>query len=126
MPLCLWTEWPTMQSRRSFLTEIGSGLGGIALATLLASDGTLGAGDFSAGDAHLAGQGGVGIHHPAKAKRVVQFFMSGAASHIDLFDFKPELIKRHGQPSDFGEPVEAFQNGLGPWMKPIWKFQPYG
>lgn len=52
--------------------------------------------------------------------------MGGAASHIDLFDFKPELIKRHGEESDFGEHVEAFQNGLGPWLKPIWDFQPYG
>jgi len=52
--------------------------------------------------------------------------MAGAASHLDLFDYKPELVKRHGQPSDFGEPVEAFQNGLGPWKKPVWDFQPYG
>jgi hypothetical protein len=66
------------------------------------------------------------LHHPPKAKRVVQFFMSGAASHIDLFDHKPELVKRHGQPSDFGEHVEAFQNGLGPWLKPVWDFKPYG
>ena len=41
--------------------------------------------------------------------------MAGAASHLDLFDYKPELIKRHGEPSDFGEHVEAFQDGLGPW-----------
>jgi hypothetical protein len=66
------------------------------------------------------------LHFPPKAKRVVQLFMAGAASHIDLFDFKPELVKRHGQPSDFGEPVEVFQNGLGPWMKPIWDFRPHG
>jgi len=52
--------------------------------------------------------------------------MAGAASHIDLFDCKPELVKRHGQPSDFGEHVEAFQNGLGPWLKPVWDFKPYG
>jgi hypothetical protein len=43
-----------------------------------------------------------------------------------LFDYKPELVKRHGQPSDFGEKVEAFQNGLGPWLKPLWDFKPYG
>ncbi len=49
-----------------------------------------------------------------------------AASHIDLFDFKPELVKRHGQESDFGEKVEAFQNGLGPWLKPVWDFKQYG
>ena len=61
-----------------------------------------------------------------RAKRVVQFFMAGAASHLDLFDYKPELVKRDGQPSDFGEPVEAFQNGLGPWLRPLWDFRPHG
>ncbi|MEZ6058909.1 MAG: hypothetical protein R3C19_00950 [Planctomycetaceae bacterium] len=39
--------------------------------------------------------------------------MGGAASHIDLFDHKPLLEKHHGEPSDFGEHVEAFQDGLG-------------
>jgi hypothetical protein len=66
------------------------------------------------------------LHHPPKAKRVVQLFMAGAASHLDLFDYKPELVKLDGKPSDFGEPVEAFQNGLGPWKKPVWDFKPYG
>ena len=110
-----------MQSRRSFLFESGGGLGGIALASLLACDGELQANESQAKSAS-----GMGLHHPPKSKRVVHFFMSGAASHIDLFDFKPELIKQDGKPSDFGEPVEAFQNGLGPWMKPIWDFRPYG
>jgi hypothetical protein len=63
---------------------------------------------------------------PPKARRVIQLFMAGAASHIDLFDYKPALVKRHGEPSDFGEQVEAFQNGLGPWKKPVWDFRPYG
>ncbi len=109
-----------MISRRSLLLDSAAGLGGIALASLLAREQSARAEDSpraSLGD---------GLHHPAKAKRVVQFFMSGAASHIDLFDFKPDLIKRHGEASDFGEPVEAFQNGLGPWMKPVWDFKPYG
>ena len=52
--------------------------------------------------------------------------MAGGASHLDLWDYKPELVRRHGQEADFGEPVEAFQNGLGPWLKPIWDFKPYG
>jgi hypothetical protein len=91
-------------------------LGGLALASLLGADRAL------ASPGQLSGC----LHHPPKAKRVVQFFMAGAASHLDLFDFKPELIKRHGQPSDFGEKVEAFQNGLGPWMRPFWDFRPYG
>ena len=52
--------------------------------------------------------------------------MGGAASHVDLFDYKPALIKHHGERSDFGEHVEAFQDGLGPWMRPVWDFKPYG
>ncbi len=36
------------------------------------------------------------------------------------------MVKRHGQPSDFGEHVEAFQDGLGPWLRPVWDFKPYG
>lgn len=110
-----------MRSRRSFLFDSGGGLGGIALASLLAGEGAL-----NANDSVITKSGAMGLHHAPKAKRVVHFFMSGAASHIDLFDYKPELVKRDGEVSDFGEPVEAFQNGLGPWMKPIWNFKPYG
>ena len=105
-------------SRRDFLWQSGGGLGGLALSAMLGQDRALAA-DAPAPAARP-------LHHPAKAKRVVQFFMAGAASHLDLFDYKPELIKRHGQPSDFGEPVEAFQNGLGPWLRPLWDFHPYG
>lgn len=108
----------TWRSRRDFLWSSGGGLGGIALAALL--------GESAAKGQERAAATSNGLHHPAKAKRVVQLFMAGAASHIDLFDYKPELVKRHGQPSDFGEPVEAFQNGLGPWLKPLWDFKPYG
>ena len=67
-----------------------------------------------------------GLHHAPKARRVVQLFMAGAASHLDLFDYKPELVKRHGQPADFGEKVETFQDGLGPWLRPVFDFQPHG
>jgi hypothetical protein len=105
-------------SRRDFLWQSGGGLGGLALAAMLGHDRALAADTPAPASRPL--------HHPAKAKRVVQFFMAGAASHLDLFDYKPELIKRHGQPSDFGEPVEVFQNGLGPWLRPLWDFRPYG
>lgn len=102
---------PHQTTRREFLWQAG-GLGGLALAVMLNEDNAL---------AQTAK-----LHHPARARRVVHFFMAGAASHIDLFDYKPELIKRHGQPSDFGEKVETFQDGLGPWLKPLWGFKPYG
>jgi hypothetical protein len=102
--------------RRDFLWRAGGGLGGIALAALLGRERLLGAGPRPDG----------GLHHAPKAKRVVQLFMAGGASHIDLFEHKPELVKRDGKPSDFGEPVEAFQNGLGPWLAPVFPFKPHG
>lgn len=102
----------TWLNRRQFLWQSGGGLGGIALAAMLAEEQAL--------------AGVEGLHHPPKARRVVQMFMAGAASHLDLFDYKPELEKHHGEPSDFGEHVEAFQNGLGPWMKSPFRFRPYG
>jgi hypothetical protein len=105
-------------SRREFLWRSGGGLGGIALTGLLNSERLLGATPGSM----ILGQ----PHFRPRAKRVIQLFMGGAASHLDLFDFKPELVKRDGQKSDFGERVEAFQDGLGPWMKPVWEFRPYG
>ena len=104
-------------SRRAMLQSLGQGFGGLALSSLLNEE--------KAKSAILGSRAGV-PHFKPKAKRVVQLFMAGAASHIDLFDFKPALVKHHGKPSDFGEKVEAFQNGLGPWMQPVWDFKPYG
>jgi hypothetical protein len=103
-------------TRREFLWQSGGGLGGIALASLLAGE----------AKAEREMPSRPLPHFQPKAKRVVQLFMAGAASHIDLFDYKPELVKRHGQKSDFGEHVEAFQDGLGPWLRPVWDFKPYG
>jgi len=114
----------TSSSRRDWFGQAGAGLGGIALAAMLAEQ------SRSEEQPSLASPSEKPAHpalvFPAKVKRVVQLFMAGAASHIDLFDFKPALVKHHGENSDFGEPVEAFQNGLGPWLKPIWEFKPYG
>lgn len=110
-----------LPTRRDLLWNVGAGLGGIALASMLAGETA-----FADKPNETPGVLGGVLHHPAKAKRVVQLFMAGAASHIDLFDYKPALIKQHGKPSNFGEPVETFQNGLGPWMKPAWDFKSYG
>jgi len=98
-----------MITRRQLLQTSGQGFGALAFHSLAAAETT-----------HRSQ-----VVAP-KAKRVVQLFMAGAASHIDLFDYKPALIKHHGEDADFGEKVEAFQNGLGPWKKPVWDFRPYG
>jgi hypothetical protein len=52
--------------------------------------------------------------------------MSGAASQCDLFDYKPELIKRHGQPFDPGEKVELFQSSPGACLKSPWLWRQHG
>lgn len=101
-------------NRRDFLRHTAHGFGALALGAMLADE--------------ASADGGVvtSLHFPPRARRVVQLFMAGAASHIDLFDHKPALEKHHGEPSDFGEHVEAFQDGLGPWMKSPFAFRPYG
>jgi hypothetical protein len=100
-------------SRRSFVSQ--STMGGLALASMLSRE-----------PLHAVAGLPAGLHHPPRAKRVIQLFMAGAASHIDMFDHKPELVKRHGEKSDFGEHVEAFQDGLGPWMKSPFEFKRHG
>jgi hypothetical protein len=108
--------------RRSFLWQSGGGLGGVALAQLLGSEGLLAAGPPPRSRRDLNG----GLHHKAKAKRVVQLFMSGAASQVDTFDYKPELIKRDGKKFDPGGKVELFQSSPGACMKSPWTWKQYG
>jgi hypothetical protein len=104
--------------RRQLLWQLGGGLGGIALASLLQREGLL----ATAAEAPRAGV----LHHPAKAKRVVQLFMSGAASQCDTFDYKPRLSRDHGKPWDPGEKVELFQSSPGHTMQAPWKWRRYG
>src|SRR5215218_2119361 len=96
--------------RREFLWRFGGGLGGIALAQLLGEEQLL------AQTAAPRPDWNGGLHHRAKAKRVVQLFMSGAASQCDTFDYKPALIARHGQKFDPGGKVELFQSEPGAVM----------
>jgi hypothetical protein len=101
------------KSRREFLWQCGGGLGGIALTALLAEE------EARANSA---------IVPPSRprAKRVIQLFMAGAASHLDMWDYKPALAKYHGQPWDPGEPVELFQSAPGATFASPWKFAPAG
>jgi hypothetical protein len=82
-------------SRRDFLTRSGGGFGSLALAHLLS-------GDLLAGLAKPQPGFNGGLHHPAKARRIIQLFMNGGVSQMDTFDYKPELQKRHGEKVDFG------------------------
>lgn len=100
----------TSMNRRAFMGSFA----GMALSHLMLKNNALG------------NQTSKIIHHPPKAKRVVQLFMAGAASHIDTFDYKPLLNKLNGKPWDPGEKVELFQSSPGACMASPWKFKQYG
>jgi hypothetical protein len=116
-------EFLTSQNRRDFLWNLGGGLGGVALAQMLGQDQLL-AEDRSAKKNNSKLNGG--LHHRAKAKRVIQFFMSGAASQCDMFDYKPQLIKQNGQKWDPGEKVELFQSSPGKCFASPWNWKQQG
>ena len=104
-------------NRRRFLSRLSSGMGGIALGALLAEQNLLADQPTS----------NLGVpHHPAKAKRVVHIFCTGAVSHLDTWDYKPELIKRHGEPLPGGEKLRTFQGENGNLARSPWTFKPRG
>lgn len=83
-------NWNQIATRRAFLTRSSTGLGTLALASLL-GESRAAAGAKPA--VHPAASAGIlgGLHHAPKAKRVIYLFMSGGPSHIDLFDNKTKL-----------------------------------
>jgi hypothetical protein len=115
-------------SRRDFLRWGGTGLGGIALTVLLAEQRLL-ADDRSPIRPVIDPSRPYAPrvpHVPAKAKRVLMLFCSGALSHVDTFDFKPELVKRHDTPMPGGDGLVTFQGQQGNLIKPLWEFKPRG
>jgi hypothetical protein len=80
------------RTRRHFLRDGSLGLGGLALASLL--------GEHSPARGAATAVDSFGTRPPhflAKAKNVIFLSMSGGPSHLDLFDYKPELVKRDGE-----------------------------
>lgn len=113
-------------SRRAFLTQSGLGLGALAFAHLLSQDGLL-AVESSTGAAPggLDGRPRPG-HFPARAKAVIVLMQAGGPSHIDLFDPKPELMKRNGE--RYPGEVEKLQAGSDDQrlMASPFRFRKYG
>src|SRR5689334_5125094 len=85
----LFEDFNKLASRRVFLARSSTGLGAIALGSLL--NGNLFGGEKKIVSAKPVGGVLPELHHPAKAKRIIYLFQSGAPSHIDLFDHKPKL-----------------------------------
>ncbi len=102
-------------SRRNFLWELGGGLGGVALAALLA--------DEARAANPLAAKPPM---FPAQARAVINIFCPGGISHLDTFDYKPELARRDGTPFDTTGTVQFFASKPGNCQRSYWPFRQHG
>ena len=116
-------------TRRQLFGFSGKALGAAALASLMGAKAT--AADPQDEKKRVGGLSGI-PHFPAKAKRVIYMFMSGGPSHMDLYDYHPEMRKFHGE-----ELPESIRNGQRlttmtskqksfPCVAPMFKFEKYG
>ncbi|MBB03578.1 DUF1501 domain-containing protein [bacterium] len=110
-------------ARRYFLRRSAGSLGAAGLASLLQSDSKV----------QAASQQMLGLPHFApKAKRVIYLFMSGGPSHIDMFDYHPEMKELHGKelPAEIrmGQRLTGMTSGQSsfPCVAPMFKFDRYG
>src|SRR5437867_801322 len=99
-------------TRREVLARLGGGFGALALGSLLRAAETT-------HDVPLKQP-----HHPAKAKAVIQLFMHGGPSHVDLLDPKPLLEKYDGQ--DPPKEVADDEKITGKLLKSPYKFHKAG
>lgn len=112
-------------SRRAFLGSSGASLGSLALASLLQPK-------LLAADKAPAREPGVvqPLHFAPKAKRVIWLYMAGGPSHLETFDYRPELAKRQGQamPESFtkGQPIAQLQGAKLTCLAPQHPFQKCG
>ncbi len=97
-------------SRRAMLRRLGAGVGSVGLAGVMAQTGAF------AGPAAASALLPKAPHFPAKAKRIIQLFMPGGPSHVDTFDYKPDIAKFAGQrPKDVDfKSLRNTQGGLLP------------
>jgi hypothetical protein len=102
-------------SRRQALQRSAAGFGSLALGTLLADETRATASEPSARLPQF----------PAKAKRVIFLFMKGGPSHMDTFDYKPQLQKDDNKELPFEKPRVQFAP-TGELLASPWKFQRYG
>ena len=109
--------------RRRFLGQTLGGLAGVALTQLLAADQLLADNDRPGPSNPLVPRP---PHFTPRAKKVLVIFCSGALSHIDSFDYKPELIRQHGRPMPGQEKLITFQGEQGMLTAPLYPFRPRG
>src|SRR5262245_25315347 len=117
---CFRDESPPEVTRRDFLGQLGTGLGGVALASLLQRDQRLIAAEAPAVNPLPSS------HFPGAARRAIQIFLQGGLSQVDSFDYKPALEKYHGKPLPEGEKPDVFFGKVGLLHQSHWPFRPRG
>src|SRR6266545_706916 len=115
-------------TRRGFLGRSGAGLGSVALGLLLEPKRLWSADRPTVADTWP----GVvrPLHFPPRVKRVIHLYQAGGPSHLELFDDKPKLAERHGQPmpDSFtkGQPIAQLQGQQLRCFGPQHPFQRWG
>ncbi|HZE95721.1 MAG TPA: DUF1501 domain-containing protein [Planctomycetota bacterium] len=115
----IYEKFARTMTRRSFLGRASTGIGSMALASLLNPGGA------SADDA-----GGRTLHHVPKARRIIHLYMAGGPSHLETFDYKPKLGEMNGQamPESFtkGQPIAQLQGAKLTCFAPQHAFKRFG
>ncbi|MCR9198601.1 MAG: DUF1501 domain-containing protein [Planctomycetaceae bacterium] len=116
------------RTRREMLWQAGAGFTGLGLTALLDQDGFLN-GQTVAADGQTEWSNPLAPkqpHFPAKAKNIIFFYCYGGPSHIDTFDYKPDMYGMDGKTVE----VKTFGRGghknVGRIVEPRWKFNQYG
>jgi hypothetical protein len=122
-------------NRREFLAGSGLGIGPAALSWLLErqvaaalpnADNKVKSNSAPAG---FRGREGL-PHHASKVKRVIFLYMAGGPSHLETFDYKPQLVKHHGElmPESItaGQPIAQLQGQELRAHRPMFDFGQYG
>jgi hypothetical protein len=110
----------TISNRRDFLSWSAHGLTLSAFMHLLQKDGVARA-DGTPGESHDPPP-----HLAPKCRRVIHLYMCGGLSHLDSFDYKPQLAKFHGKPLTSSEKPETFFGQVGLLRKNDWEFKKRG
>lgn len=114
--------------RRDFLFQASTGLAGLALSGLLSPETTATASEAPFRPAIIPEAPLAPRQAPVvpRARRVLMIFCSGAVSHVDTFDYKPELVRRDGQPLPGVDKLVTFQGENGNLVAPQWTFRQRG
>ena len=99
-------------NRRSLLQSVGGGFGMLALQQMMARE--------------KGANADQGLHHPPKVKRIIQLLMTGGASPMDTYDYKPELERLHGQKLGPKKKPEGFTSMPGAILKSPFEFKQHG